>query len=784
MKPSNWRPNLRAWATVDAGRFRFGPAPVAAESKALPPHLHRSNPHRFRPLQVPARYKGASGGRASGKSHFFAEEAVAAMVANASLRVVCIREVQRSLKFSAKALVESKVATLGVGSLFDVRASEIHRLDGSGVMIFEGMQDHTAESIKSLEGFGVAWVEEAQTISDRSLQMLLPTIRVEGSEIWFSWNPDQPTDPVDAFFASKPAGSVRVHTTYLDNPFCPAVMHAEADRLLAVDPDGHEHIWGGGYFLGGKGRVYHGFKNKPWPEGNVDESVQDTGGELLVGMDFNVEPMTATVAVRVVNECHVIDAIEIEVGNTPAMALELKRRYPNRRIVVCPDPSGKQRRTSAVVGQTDFTILQQHGFTIRAPEAAPPVVDRENNANAMYFDVFTSKRRVKLHPQAAPLITALANLTYKDGRRDKKSRFDHICFAAGTMILTPCGERRIEDIRAGDLVMTRYGAFPVRAARITSPEAQIFGVRLDNGRRLIATPDHPFWTAERGFLPLRELTPSATLYSCQKLNASSLMASCFGAIRSRRTETPGSTSRRLQRTERPALGDCTKRSGRLLTAQSLAGITSTTETATRSITRWTTSKPSQRRGTWLTTAPNPSGSRAAERQGSLSESGIWLLNGTDPTLGVRGIASTESEHGRGARLSTSLVHGAESQPACASSAVSGISVQTPARRRSATPQGSTTSTASAHRASEPFGSTDTERPLRVRGVAAHISAVRPAGSAPVYNLTVDGPHEYFAEGVLVSNCDAMDYLLWQEFPALTVKPVWGSSQQSLYKANR
>lgn len=416
---------IRARAALELRRRRH--TPQAVEPAA--PFLDRVIPSWAERLRRPARYKGAKGGRASGKSHFFAEQAVEDMVLDPSLRFVCIREVQRSLKFSAKSLVEKKIEELGVADLFDIRTTEIRRIGGTGVMIFEGMQDHTAESIKSLEGFSRAWVEEAQSISEKSLNMLLPTIRTEGSEIWFSWNPDQPTDPVDAFFASTPPGAECVHTTYLDNPFCPPVMHQEAARLKAADPEGYTHIWEGGYFLGGKGRVYHGFKNKPWPEGNVDESVRDTGGELLVGMDFNVEPMTATVAVRVVDECHVIDAIELEVGNTSAMAVELKRRYQNRKIVVCPDPAGKQRKTSAQVGQTDFTILQQHGFTIRAPSAAPAVVDRENNANAMYFDVFTSKRRVKIHPQAAALITALANLTYKDGKRDKKSRFDHICDA-------------------------------------------------------------------------------------------------------------------------------------------------------------------------------------------------------------------------------------------------------------------------------------------------------------------------------------------------------------------
>lgn len=383
------------------------------------------------PLLEPARYKGASGGRASGKSHFFAEAAVEEMVCDPDLRFVCIREVQRSLKFSAKSLVELKIRQLGVSHLFTVLTTEIRRNGGRGVMIFEGMQDHTADSIKSLEGFGRAWVEEAQSISQRSLDLLLPTIRTEGSEIWFSWNPDQPTDPVDRFFEGKPEGSIRIHTTYKDNPFCPDVMRVEAERLRKADEEAYEHIWGGGYFLGGGGRVYSSFKKKPWPEGNIDESIMDTGGELLVGMDFNVNPMSAVVAVRAGDECLVIDALEIETSNTEEMADELKRRYRGRRIVVCPDPAGKQRKTSAPVGQTDFTILQRAGFEIRAPNAAPLVVDRENNANAMYHDRATGRRRARIHPRADALITALSNLTYKEGtsQRDKKSGFDHLCDA-------------------------------------------------------------------------------------------------------------------------------------------------------------------------------------------------------------------------------------------------------------------------------------------------------------------------------------------------------------------
>lgn len=212
------------------------------------------------PLLSPARYKGAKGGRASGKSHHFAEAAVEDMVCDPDLRFVCIREVQRSLKFSAKSLIESKIRSLGVSHLFTVLTTEIRRNGGNGVMIFEGMQDHTADSLKSLEGFGRAWVEEAQSLSKRSLELLIPTIRAPGSELWFSWNPESADDPVDQFLvANKPENATVVHCSYLDNPFCPEVMFEEAERMRRVDPEAYAHIWLGEYnqrsdakVLGGK----------------------------------------------------------------------------------------------------------------------------------------------------------------------------------------------------------------------------------------------------------------------------------------------------------------------------------------------------------------------------------------------------------------------------------------------------------------------------------------------------------------------------------------------------
>lgn len=178
-----------------------------------------------------------------------------------------------------------------------------------------------------------------------------------------------------------------------------------------------------------EGRVYSSFSKKPFPEGNVDESVEDTGAEILVGQDFNVNPMASVIAVRAGDECHVLDALEIPVSNTEEVAQEIRERYPDRRVIFCPDPTGKARKTSAPVGQTDFTILESHGFEVRAPSKAPVVVDRVNNAQAMFLK--GDRRRVRVHPRAEALITALSNLQYKEGTsiRDKASGFDHVCDA-------------------------------------------------------------------------------------------------------------------------------------------------------------------------------------------------------------------------------------------------------------------------------------------------------------------------------------------------------------------
>lgn len=211
----------------------------------------------FEPLLAPARYKGCYGGRGSGKSWFFAGLLIEDCIRKPGLRAVCIREVQKSLKESAKRLLEDKINEMDVGPLFECQADRIIT-PGGGVIIFQGMQDHTAESIKSLEGYDRAWVEEAQTLSPRSLQLLRPTIRGQDSELWFSWNPRLKQDPVDLMFrgGTPPANSVCVRANWSDNPWFPAVLEQERLDSLANQPDQYAHVWEGDYVTVSTGAYY------------------------------------------------------------------------------------------------------------------------------------------------------------------------------------------------------------------------------------------------------------------------------------------------------------------------------------------------------------------------------------------------------------------------------------------------------------------------------------------------------------------------------------------------
>lgn len=204
----------------------------------------------FVPLLEPSRYKGAWGGRGSGKSHFFAGLMVETALRQRGFRGLCGREVQKSLKESAKRLIEDKLGEHGLGEAQGFKVfREVIETPGDGAIMFQGLQDHTAESIKSFEGIDVFWGEEAQSLSTRSMELLRPTIRKDGSELWFSWNPRRKTDPVDKLLRGEtlPTGSTVVRANWSDNPWFPSVLDQERRDCLATNADQYAHIWEGDY---------------------------------------------------------------------------------------------------------------------------------------------------------------------------------------------------------------------------------------------------------------------------------------------------------------------------------------------------------------------------------------------------------------------------------------------------------------------------------------------------------------------------------------------------------
>jgi phage terminase large subunit len=344
------------------------------------------------PLLNPARYKGAWGGRGSGKSHLFAEMMIELHIIDQKRRSVCVREIQKSLSQSVKRLLETKIESMNAGAYFEVQDAVIKSRKGDGAIIFQGMQNHTADSIKSLEGYDCAWVEEAQSLSQTSLDLLRPTIRKPDSELWFTWNPRQATDPVDQLLRgiTPPKDSTVIKVNFTDNPWFPTVLKDEMEYDKRRDIDKYQHVWQGAYLTNSNSRVFKKWRIEEF------EAPEDAVHRLGADWGFAVDPTTLI-------RCHIVGRnlyidyeaymVGCEIVNTP----ELFMTVPEAEKWVIVADSARPETIS---------YMRNNGF--------PKIMKAVKGAKSVEEGVeFIKSYDIIVHPRCLHTIDELTLYSYK-----------------------------------------------------------------------------------------------------------------------------------------------------------------------------------------------------------------------------------------------------------------------------------------------------------------------------------------------------------------------------------
>lgn len=280
------------------------------------------------------------------------------------MRIGCFREVQKSIKDSVHKLLGDRIAHHGLGHLYEVQQNVI-KGPGGTEFLFAGLQDHTVDSIKSFEGLDRAWVEEAQSVSKRSWDILIPTIRKDGSEIWVSMNPELDTDEsYTRFVANPPPDAAVVQINYGDNPWFPQVLEKERQHAKATMPAAdYENIWEGKCKPAVSGAIYAGEVADALEKGRVGNVPYDPHLKVHVIFDLGWnDSMSLILAQRNASEIRVIEYIEDSQKTLDWFSAELKKKNYNWGTLWLPhDGAHKDYKT----GKSAQEILQGMSWDVQ-----------------------------------------------------------------------------------------------------------------------------------------------------------------------------------------------------------------------------------------------------------------------------------------------------------------------------------------------------------------------------------------------------------------------------------
>lgn len=362
-------------------------------SNSIDLHFPRKLDFLFRP----SRYKVARGGRGSGKSWSFAR-AILLLCTQKPTRVLCTREVQKSIQQSVHQLLSDQINGMGLSALFTVLQTEIRGPKGSAIY-FSGLSDQTAESLKSFEGVDIVWCEEAQAISKRSWNILIPTIRKEGSEIWVTYNPELESDEThQRFVINPPADCVSVEINYTDNPYFPTVLEKErAHAEATMQADEYAHTWLGKCKPAVEGAIY--FNNLSQAIAGDRIRVVPHDGALKTHVIFDLgfnDAMTIILAQRVSSEIRVIGYIEGTQRTLADYSAELRGlRLDDQPInwgqVWLPHDGFHKRHQT---GKDDATVMTELGWVVE-PVPNMTVVSGIDRAREIFPRVYFHCERAK-----------------------------------------------------------------------------------------------------------------------------------------------------------------------------------------------------------------------------------------------------------------------------------------------------------------------------------------------------------------------------------------------------
>ena len=331
------------------------------------------------------RYKVAYGGRGSGKSWSFAR-ALLIKAANEQIRVLCAREIQKSIKQSVHTLLNDQIQSLGLGAFYEVLESEIRGINGSSFS-FTGLATNTVESIKSFEGCDIVWVEEAQTVSKKSWDILIPTIRKPNSEIWVSFNPNIDTDDTYKRFVVEPPENAKVvKVNYTDNPWFPEVLEIERQHSLKTNPD-YANIWEGDCKAAVDGAIYSNEIREAQEEGRITTVPYDPMLKVHVIMDLGWnDSMSVILCQKGVSDLRIIGYIEDDHRTLDSYSAELKNLSYNWGTMFLPHDGQSKDFKHGISAEE---IMKKLGWDVRIV----PKADIESgiklarmNFHRIYFD--------------------------------------------------------------------------------------------------------------------------------------------------------------------------------------------------------------------------------------------------------------------------------------------------------------------------------------------------------------------------------------------------------------